>query len=98
MGSYLGTSLILFLVGDPVVMGKSRGQKTSRLVLRHTSNALRRSLSGNMAALISCLGADIDHPVAACDPPHVMLDHDDRVSRFDERVELGLQSLDIRRM
>ena len=45
------------------------------------------SCPDQLAAAVTALRAEVDHPICRLDHVQIVLDHDDRVSRVDESIE-----------
>ena len=59
---------------------KKRFQVSRGAALATQCNARWRPGSDDAATLVASSRSHVDHPVAGCDHPHFMLDHDHRVA------------------
>src|ERR1700761_3794345 len=77
---------------------KTLGQIGGRSASSDRDDLLRWPFSHNLSALVSGARTDIDYPIASCNHTHVVFDHDDGITSFNQIVKLALKALDVRRV
>jgi hypothetical protein len=77
---------------------QSRGEVRRSAALGHFCDPIRSSRGDHPPACVTSTRSQVDHPVGACDNPHVVLGHHHGVARVDEAMQLTVQQIHVRGM